>query len=164
MPAGVSAWTPLANTTTTSSVTSVTFSSISQSYKDLVLVMNPALSNGNGPFLTLNAVFTGFRWEWLQSDGSSAVAATSTSGDFPMNSNYFVSAAQTVDFVWHIMDYSATDKQKQMLGRFGTASAGTGLVTARWESTAAITSVSIAAKFGGTINSGVSFALYGVSA
>jgi hypothetical protein len=39
MPAGVSAWTPLANTTLASAANSVTFSGISGAYRDLMLVI-----------------------------------------------------------------------------------------------------------------------------
>jgi len=44
MPAGVSAYVPLANLTLGSSAASVTFSSISQAYKDLVLVIEATTS------------------------------------------------------------------------------------------------------------------------
>jgi hypothetical protein len=40
MPAGVSAYTALANVTLGSSAANVTFSSISGSYRDLVLIVN----------------------------------------------------------------------------------------------------------------------------
>ena len=49
MPAGVSAWTPLANITLASTANTVTFSSISGAYKDLRLVLvGGAAGTGGG--------------------------------------------------------------------------------------------------------------------
>jgi hypothetical protein len=55
MPAGVSAYTALANVTLGSSAASVTFSSISQSYRDLVLVITATTSAVDNAFIRFNS-------------------------------------------------------------------------------------------------------------
>ena len=166
MPAGVSAWTPLANTTLGSAQSSVTFSSISGSYRDLVLVMTPATSGfGGGPFLQLNASGFAFRWTWAEGDGTTTYVGSSGNLDFPLNPENTISSAQTVPITIQFLDYISTDKHKHMVYRYGSAGAGVGMGSARWPSTAAITTIIITAATGGrTLSAGSTFALYGVSA
>lgn len=166
MPAGVSAWTPVANITLGSAQASVTFSSISGSYRDLVLVMTPATTGyGGGPFLQLNTSGFAFSWTWAEGDGTTPYVNSGSNLDFPINPENSISSAQTVPITVQFLDYISTDKHKHILYRYGAAGQGSGMGTARWPSTAAITTIIITAATGGrTLSAGSTFALYGVSA
>lgn len=171
MPAGVSAYVPLANLTLSSSATLVTFTSISQSYRDLVLVVNVVGLTGT-PTVTGSAMRvnsdsgSNYSWASMTGDGSSAIAFTNTSSGFDLacgNSNS-VSMAK-VDF----LDYSATDKHKAVLQRGIQPTINTNAYAMRWASTSAITSIQLYSPdyFAGTVDTwsaGSTFTLYGVSA
>jgi hypothetical protein len=171
MPAGVSAYVPLANLTLTGSASLVTFTSISQSYRDLVLIVNPVGLTGT-PTVTGSAIRinsdsgSNYSWVSMTGTGSSAVAFTNTSTGFDLacgNSNDVSSAK--VDF----LDYSVTDKQKAFLQRGSQPTINTNAYAMRWASTSAITSIQLYSPdyFAGTVDTwstGSTFALYGVTA
>jgi hypothetical protein len=62
-----------------------------------------------------------------------------------------------------IMDYSATDKHTTVLVRNGTASRGVEMVTGRYASTSAITTVLLFPSTG-SFDIGSTFSLYGIEA
>ncbi len=62
------------------------------------------------------------------------------------------------------MDYSATDKHKTVLTRYGSAATDIQATASRWESTAAVNSVTIFDVLGQTYQVGSTFSLYGVIA
>jgi hypothetical protein len=64
-----------------------------------------------------------------------------------------------VFFYSNIFDYSATDKHKAVLSR--STSSFTSMLAGRWANTSAITSIKIITT-SGDINSGSTFALYGI--
>lgn len=154
---------PLANITLTSAVTTVTFSSISQSYRDLVLVANYTVDNG-----ATDVLFSG-----LGSSGSNTVAyassstpasTTSTNATF---SRAIVSNPGTglVVSTLNIFDYSTADKVKTVLMRTSANGAYVDMRVARGAATTAVSSFSIAASATSTkFNIGSTFALYGIAA
>jgi len=147
-------YTPLANITLSSSAASVTFSSISQAYRDLVLVLNGTPSGGD-VYLQFNGDNNnaGYSWVSMRGDGSSATSATGT-GQIVL----FSIAGQSVI---NIMDYSATDKHKSSLTRFDHSSNGTNARASRWPNTAAINSLVIT---NATFPVGFTASLYGIAA
>lgn len=154
----------LANITLGTTASTVTFSSITGSYKDLYLVVSAAGFAGNsGLFVRINGD-TGFNYNYvgMQADGSSAYKYT----NFGYNALVFggyVSLANNAVLTLNFMDYSATDKQKNVLGRSSDASYAVGLDAGRWANTAAITSF-VLYPSSNTFSAGSTFALYGVSA
>jgi hypothetical protein len=63
------------------------------------------------------------------------------------------------------MDYSATDKHKTVISRFGSAARETQATASRWANTAALTSINFFQESGGvTFSTGSTFSLYGVIA
>jgi hypothetical protein len=150
-------YTPLATVTLGSSASSVTFSSIPATYRDLVVAYNGQTTTGGNIELKVNG----------DSSNSSVVAAgvfDTTIFSFAANRtellNFDVGRRQTILF--NAMDYSATDKHKTILVR-GGADNNTGMVAFRWASTSAVTSLFIACT-NGTFNSGSTFSLYGIVA
>lgn len=166
MPAGVSAITPLANITLASTASSVTFSGISGSYKDLVLVIAVKdTASAGSAMMSLNSDFGANYFNvLLEGNGSSAASGTQTRSNF-LFGGYNYNAMNTTDFnafIANILDYSATDKHKPVLIRGGLASLSTAIVAGRWANTSAVTSIRLTPPNNFAVGS--TFALYGVSA
>lgn len=167
MPAGVSAWTPLANITLGSNAATVTFSSISGSYRDLVLVAKAGMSSaGANLILRFNGDASGsYNWVLMSGSGSSttyssAAAQTGLNLNWNGTSGTPGSNFQRLD----VMDYAQTNKHKTVLLRSDdvTSATTTEATVLRWAQTSAITQMTFAPNTG-LIAAGSSFALYGVS-
>jgi hypothetical protein len=145
----------LQNITLSSNQTEVTFSSIPATYRDLVLIYNGTNSNSAaGMEIYLNNDTGNRSWAWMIADTGGYSSGTSSVF------NFFGTTDRTASIL-NIMDYSATDKHKTLLWRDnvdGAVRANAG----RWASTAAVTSVKIARTAGQTIQTGSTFALYGI--
>ena len=160
MPVGVSAYVPLATKTLTATATSVTFSSISQAYRDLVLVIQT--TSGASISISFNGD-TSSTYATVSAYGNGTAAASVTPASAGKTYLSYGGAAGTLNQITtNIFDYSATDKHKTILSRADAASAGTEMIAGRWPSTAAITSFTM--NFGGTWQIGSTFTLYGVAA
>lgn len=155
-------YTPLANITLGSSAASVTFSSISQAYRDLVLVVQSGTTGGADMSIRLNSD-SGSNYNWVQMYGN---GSTATSNSFSAQNHFFdygtpttVAAMMTMQ----LQDYSATDKHKSVLARRDWAAGLTLASAGRWASTSAVTALQVYA-FSGSFIAGSTFALYGVAA
>lgn len=164
MPAGVSAWTPLANITLGSAQASVTFSSISGTYRDLVLVCHYlAASSGSYPVIRFNSDTSDANYRFVEVVGNGTSASSSSGNGLYFGNNYQPSDnTNPQPVVIQILDYSATDKHKTALLRTNASTQGVSILAGRWANTAAITSITINGNFV-NIAAGSSFALYGVS-
>lgn len=132
------AWVPLATVTLTAGATSVKFSNIPNSYRDLIAIVTPLHASGtHGGRLRLNDD-SGSNYSYIQisGDGSSAAAYTGT------NNGAAGWVAQTTEshVIQQIFDYSDTSKHKIILGRFARAE-NTNAEAVRWANTAAVNSV-----------------------
>lgn len=169
MPAAV---TPLANLTLGSNQATVTFSSIPNTYRDLYFVFTgrSGTSNTSAPAIRMNNDSTAANYKGQYFTGTSGSISNGSIGT--ANNAMAILDAATISntsnmtIVIHIMDYSATDKLKTVITRYGQGAAqGTGLIVARWASTSAITTVTFGNDFSTNLfQSGATFALYGVSA
>jgi hypothetical protein len=164
MPAGVSAWTPLANITlANSTTTSVTFGSISSAYKDLVIVYEgTSLSQyANRYFMNNDTGFTNYHYVAGYGSGSSVFASGATNSGYSISIDINSTTTRNIVTV-EIFDYAQTDKHKTIIGRASNSGAGVAMQATRWLSTAAVSSVVItnAAAW----SSGTTFSLYGISA
>jgi hypothetical protein len=160
MPAGVSAYTALANVTLGSSASTVTFSSISGSYRDLVLVIDATLSGAGQPTIELNSDSGNYSMVMMGGTGSSTQSATDTLIYIGSNFSNYASFTSQIN----LMDYSATDKHKTVLIRAGASATSVVATAARWANTAAVTSIRCRTLSASTYQAGSTFALYGVSA
>ena len=154
-------YTPLATVTLASSASSVTFSNIPATYRDLILIFNGTGSGTTGNLrMTFNGStlsnFTDVRmYNFNNSSGSDTTGGDSLVSLGAIN-NRQASVVQ-------IMDYSATDKHKTYLFRGGATAVGVGASINRWANTAAITSI-VLVNTAGTIDAGATLNLYGVIA
>jgi hypothetical protein len=158
MPVGVSAYVALANITLSSSASSVTFSSIPSTYRDLVIISNLLNTvNTVDGFFAFNGDTNGSNYSrvYMYSDGISNISGSA-------GGQSIVPRTAPGVLQINIMDYSATDKQKTSLVHSHQAANITYTQASRWLNTAAITSIRISPA-DGSFASGATFALYGIS-
>lgn len=158
-----STYTPIATTTLGSAASSVTFSSISGAYTDLIIVTNTQReTTGSGP-VGFSARFNGdtgtnYSNTALLGDGSSASSSRDTN-----QTGVFVLLApdsQWGNSIIQINNYSNTTTNKTTLTRINATTNYAGAFVGLWRSTAAINSIT----FYGSVNikAGSTFTLYGV--
>ena len=161
---------PIATTTLTSSQSNVTFTSISQSYTDLILVANVSSSSstvnvysqiGNGSYDT----GTNYSWTWLGGSGSTAASGKASTTDALL-----LGACGTSSFsptIIHFMNYSNTTTYKTILSRSSTADTTSGQTVSAWvglwRSTSAINQIKLYPNVQSWA-SGSTFTLYGIKA
>jgi hypothetical protein len=159
MPVGVNAYIPLANVTLGSSASSVTFSNIPATYRDLVCVVNHTKSTLATFTIRFNGDNTSGNYTsvYIVGDGAGFTSATETGFTFA-----FSDTTRSTQ-ICQVMDYSATDKHKTMLLRHSDSARQSTAYAARWANTAAITSMAFAPS-SGTFATGSTFNLFGISA
>ena len=163
----------IATTTLTSTQATVTFSSISGSYTDLVLVMSyrsDRASNQSYPNIRFNSD-TGSNYSntFLYGDGTSAISSRNsnqTSLALYEAVGNTATASVFAPVIVNINNYSNTTTNKNILVRGGSTISG-GIVSTQvglWRSTSAITTILIYDGNSGTnIFSGSTFTLYGIA-
>lgn len=156
----MSAYTAIASTTLTSAAASVTFSSIPQDFRDLVLIYNVTATANIFTGGEFNGVTTDFNFVRMQGNGTSPDSGTSTSF-VPFGG--VIASGRTVMGIYQIMDYAQTDKHKSFLMREDDAASRTIAYAGRWANTAALTSIALTAS-SSTYPAGSTFSLYGIAA
>jgi len=152
---------PLATVTLGGTASSVTFSSIPATYRDLVVVGAGFASTAAGVTARFNGD-TGANYNQvvMAGDGGSAFSSSSantTSTQFGRFDN-----TTLANFVTQVMDYSATDKHKSYLSRYNSSAVLTAALAGRYASTSAITSLLLFPE-SGTFSTGATFNLYGIA-
>lgn len=155
------AWTPLANITLGSSASSVTFSSISQDYKDLVLIINGTSQAGGDVWYRFNSDSgSNYPYVNMYGTGTSATAGSGTTNKGVLNYN---NTTSIFNIIANIMDYSVTDKHKTVISRGNQADGFVMSYLTRWANTAAVTTLQVSLD-GTNFFSGTTISLYGVKA
>jgi hypothetical protein len=164
-------YTPLATVTLGGTASSVTFSSIPATYRDLVLIISGRSTSTTGEAVMgryngdSGANYNNVRMGGLVGVGPFSNTATSQTsvqlGRLDDSSSGNTSPSQAII---SIMDYSATDKHKTSLSRSGTTREVVDSNAGRWANTAAITSIVISLAVGPNFVAGSTFNLYGVIA
>ena len=159
----------IATQTLGSAAASVTFSSISGAYTDLVLVVNVADTTTTNIYHTLQFngdTATNYSYTDMAGGGSSA-ASTRQSTASSMRTNWYATASSgfPMSQIIQIMNYSNATTNKTVLARSNDTASGSGVDASvgLWRSTAAITSVVYAAS-SGTLGTGTVVSLYGIAA
>ncbi len=158
-------YTALATRTLTGTASSVVFSTIPATYRDLILVCSGTSSNTavNSIFVRFNSD-TGSNYPFVAMNGSSGGASSNTSTLTGAIAGLTISSSVNANIA-QIMDYSATDKHKTVLSRNNSVGESyVRAVASRWANTAAITSITCVIDTGASFNSGSTFSLYGVIA
>lgn len=159
-----SALVPLANLTLSSAAATLTFSSISGSFRDLMLVANYTTSTGSYVQVRINGD-TGSNYSFVEmfGYGSGSGSSGSTNAQFWLDPAFGHSTSEPAIGQIHFLDYSATDKHKPALVKWGQAGVAVETSAVRWANTSAITSF-VLYPSSGNFATGSTFALYGVSA
>jgi len=153
---------PIANTTLASAVSSVTFSNISQAYKDLIIVVSTVKSGGDLFTYTLNSSNSGYNYVGYYGGSGNATSVASTGNSVGVfDPTYYTEH----NMIANLMDYSSTDKYKNIIFKLGNGINVQGSYFGKWSSLAAVTSISFGTNSSGqTFAAGSTFAIYGVSA
>ena len=152
---------PIATTTLSSAQSSVTFSSISGSYTDLVCVISGNTSTGDIIIRFNSDSSSNYSYVRIFGDGVSASSDSAIS-----QTSFFVTVGgfTNANSIINIQNYSNSTTNKTTLVRANSVSTGyLGLYVGLWRSTSAITSVTLTAN-SGNLNSGSTFTLYGIAA
>ena len=158
---------PISTTTLSSAQSSITFSSISGSYTDLVLVINGQLTTADVPIMRVNSD-TATNYSVTQLYGNGTSAASGRQANFGsaviccLNTN--CSANEQFTILVNLQNYSNATTYKTFLSRFAQASLQTEATVSMWRNTNAITAIQILLYAGNTYKSGSTFTLYGIKA
>ena len=156
---------PLATQTLGSATSSVTFSSISGAYTDLVLVIDGRVTVDASAIIGRFNGDSGSNYNIteLYGNGTSATGYRWASQSFFAASTYAMglSSASPSTVVINIMNYANTTTHKTVLTRSSDGGKGVSAVISRWSSTAAITSIVVSVS---NFDTGTTFNLYGIAA
>lgn len=154
---------PLANLTLSSNPTTVTFSAISQAYRDLVLICDTRNNDSRGGTMwfninnnsdmTYNAGFYGT---------ASSMGVVWQGASRIQNGQNVTSSTGRTQTILNALDYSTTNKKKSFIMKNSTADTFSAYTVSTHTGTAAISTLSISIEWGFAIGS--TFALYGVVA
>jgi hypothetical protein len=155
----------IASNVLATTATSVTFSSIPSTYRDLVVVAD-TINTTTGFYLVMrvNGNTTASNYSAVQMIGNGSTASSaSQSGTFSFFfANVNASSTRILTQV-QLLDYSATDKHKSILMRTSVPGAEVEASANRFAQTGAITSLTFREELGSkTFAAGSSFYLYGI--
>ena len=152
----------IATTTLGSAAASVTFSSISGSYTDLVIVMSYSRSvSGNGLLRFNSDTGSNYSNTYLLGDGSSASSGRGSNQTNGIISYDSANLQETC--LINIMNYANTTTNKTFITRGNDTGLGVISYINLWRSTSAITDIQLRPN-SGNWNSGSMFSLFGIKA
>jgi hypothetical protein len=156
---------PIATTTLGSNTTTVTFSSISGSYTDLVLVANGTVTyvgNLDCDIKINSDTGNNYSRTYIFGTGTSALSGKNTSAGAGLG--FYWSNTQSNNTIFHFMNYSNTTTYKSMLVRNTNPGASTYAGITMWNSTSAITRLDLTPTASSQWATGSIFTLYGITA
>ncbi len=156
----------IATTTLGSAASSYTFSTISGSYTDLILVFSTKLTSGSDG---VNMQFNGdtgsnYSFTYLSGNGTSASSFRyANTANIKAAFNGVPTTADGHLSIVQVNNYSNSTTYKTALVRDNNANNGTGAIVGTWRNTAAVTSIVLTAV-SSTFTAGSTFTLYGIKA
>lgn len=160
----------IASNTLTSQASSVTFSSIPSTYRDLVLVVQGRSVDGTNDNFVLR--FNGdtgsnYNYTWGEGYGNlNTYAASSLSATWIILGQAYSVADPDYGGMTlvNLFDYAQTDKHKSFLARSGNPKEtfGVSMFAGRWVNTTAITSITVLSTFS-SFKAGTTYNLYGIA-
>jgi hypothetical protein len=169
-----STYEPIATQTLGSAASSVTFSSISGTYTDLILQVNNQMSGASGFKLRFNSDSgSNYSETFLYGTGSAAGSGRASSQTSIYN-NLIYGDSTTADIftpnIIQLQNYSNSTTYKTVLWRYGTATGAGGsngdvtAIVGLWRNTGAITAIEVSAWNAVNFVAGSTFTLYGIKA
>ena len=156
----------IATTTTSGSASSVTFSSITGTYTDLVIIVNGGTSTSADLHIQFNGD-TGTNYSRTVLTGTGSVANSSRQSSvayYRVDQSGFLSTSfPNFNAIINVMNYSNATTYKTPISRSNNAATGVDTSVGLWRNTAAITSITLFPDVG-TLTDGSTFTLYGIKA
>jgi hypothetical protein len=161
---------PIATTTLGSTTTDISFSSISGSYTDLILIISMFRVTTSGHGLNIRvgngSVDTGSNYSFTSLYGNGTAAGSNrssnnTSGYIEPYDNS-ISSTNPVTLIVNLMNYSNTSTYKTLLTRGSSAADYANATVTLWRSTAAINTITISSFSTSQFAAGTTITLYGV--
>ena len=161
---------PISTTTLSVATSTVTFSSVPQTYTDLILVTVFGTATLNEDLAVRFNSDTGSNYSrtHLRGNGSTVGSATATGQNLLLLD--LDSSGSTLNtglqIITHFMNYANTSIQKSVISRSGTLGGGftgTSLIAGLWRDTTAISTIGLFATSGNFV-AGSTFTLYGIKA
>ena len=168
-----STYTPIATANGTGSSTVISFTSIPQTYTDLVLVcrtITTAATNNTDIGIRFNSdsSFSSYSRTMLYGTGSAAGSARSTQSQVnEMYIDYYGGMGNATYpglQIVNIMNYSNTTTYKTTLTRSNNPSGGMDLLVGLWASTSAITTIDTVVDSNSNLATSTMMTLYGIKA
>lgn len=152
---------PITTQTLGSNQSTITLSSIPQTYTDLIIVANGASTSGGSMIAKFNSDGgTNFSTTFMYGDGSSA-----TPGQNSNQTGIFASRngiGSQGGGVMQVNNYSNTTTWKTLMARQFGQDQIAWFAVGTWRSTAAITTISFTDESGGSFTTGFTITLYGI--
>jgi hypothetical protein len=154
--------------TLATAASSVTFSSITQSYRDLVLVAAVANTTSNSDVaIQFNGDSGTSNYSYVAATGTGSAIRKNAATQLSIPLTYYCQCTTTLgewSSIAQICDYSANDKHKTALIRSNTTvgTGGANMTSARWANTSAITSLNVISNLY-SFAVGSTFNLYGIA-
>lgn len=166
-----STYTPIATTTASGSANAITFSNISTSYTDLVIVCKASYSSTSRTTFSVNvgngSVDTGANYGWIGLYGNGSSVGVGKVQDQTYLYGGVISQVPCV-FTVNINNYANTSIYKNLLLRGNslgaTASEDIWLGSGLWKSTSAINYIKFSTGDGTNFTSDSMFTIYGITA
>jgi len=156
---------PIATTTANGSINSVTFSSISGTYTDLVLVLSANVQTATD-YLRLRVngdTGNNYSYTFLYGTGTTAASSRQSNVGSVIFNAINTGSSPSVS-IMHFMNYSNTTTNKTILTRNSVPQNETNVFVSLWRSTSAINSITVDGADGRNFTSGSMFTLYGIKA
>jgi hypothetical protein len=159
----------IATTTLSSATNTVTFSSISSLYTDLVIIasVRKGGENGEGLWITFNGdTSSNYSYTWITGNGTSVNSYRATSDSRLQIYNQTTASSIFTANVLNIQNYSNTTTFKTLIGKAGTGNLRVNAVVGLWRSTSAINSITLTPDtyLSPNFEIGSSFTIYGIKA
>jgi hypothetical protein len=158
---------PVATTTLASDQATVTFTSISGSFTDLILVASIRTVVTNAAIYCQFNGDTGTNYSNTQLLGNGSIATSGRQTNVSQLRIGNFTASGTNNFspvIAHFQNYSNTVTNKTVISRAGSADGGLVAEACLWRNTAAITSILVGEESGGNMRTGSILTLYGIKA
>ena len=161
-----STYEPIATTTVSTATNTITFSTISGSYTDLIIVTNVKSTSTENMSMRFNSdTGSNYSRTVLNGNGSSAASTrqSSVTSIGTDENGYFDGSNFNQAKIIQVMNYSNSTTYKTSLIRSNRAQSGTDAIVGLWRNTNAITSITLGAN---SLNfaTGSTFTLYGIKA
>ena len=149
------AWVPLAEITLTSTDSEITFGSIPNTYRDLIVVVQTPSGASGGVDFYLNSDTANRTSVYGYGLIGNETASFSDTNFVDITSN-----DSSRIHTYQVMDYSATNKHKTVLARLNIGTIVVAMMAGRWASTSAVNTITLV-KAETAFPIGSTFALYG---